>query len=398
VNAPRRIVLMLALAAALVATGVALNYLLNPYGAWRTALIDPIFRKVEHERVVTPYLLRTAAPETLLVGSSRVLMGMRIEQGERDDVMNGALTAATIPQLAAIVDLALARNPRLKRIVWGVDFFTFDAAWDRVDQSFNERIAGNRALKVEDTLLSLQALDDGYEMWNRARRGVAELPPIETAPVPWPMDFICEQFRAESAQGLDHSSAIEVATELSQDLPDYSAYRFSPAFLALFRASVERARRRGVEVIMFIPPMSQYELELIRQGGRWRAFQNFKRSLMAIGPLWDFSGYNAMARDDAMFMHVMHFKTAAGMEMLRIMMGLETAACSESAAIVEESGVLLGPSTIDQAIAAEDKLAEEAARRDSRYSRMAAEAIARRERGHREVSAEEHFAPAGSSD
>lgn len=397
-NAPRRIVLMLALAAALVAAGVTLNYLLNPYGAWRTALIDPVFRKVEHERVVTPYLLRTTAPETLLLGSSRVLMGMRIEQGERDDVMNGALTAATIPQLAAIVDLALERNSRLKRIIWGVDFFTFDTAWNHVDRSFNERMAGDRGLKLEDTLLSLRALGDGREMWNRARRGIAKLPPTMTRRVPWPMEFVCEQYRAESAQGLNHSSATEVATELSQDLPDYSAYQFSPIFLALLRASVERARQRGIEAIMFIPPMSQYELELIRQGGQWRTLQNFKRSLAAIGPVWDFSGYNAMARDDAMFMHVMHFKIAAGMEMLRIMMGLDAAECSDAAAIVAQSGVRFDTSNVEQVLAAQDQLAEQASAQDSRYSRMAAQAIARRARGHAEVSAEEHFAPAGKSD
>ena len=182
-NASRRIVLMLALAAALVAVGILVNYLLNPYGAWRTALIDPFFRKVEHERVVTPYLLRTSAPATLLLGSSRVLLGMRVEQGERDDVMNGALTAATIPQLAAIVDLALERNPRLKRIVWGVDFFTFDTVWNHVDRSFNQRVAGDRAVKVEDTLLSLEALGDGRELWNRSRRGIGKLPPTMIQPV-----------------------------------------------------------------------------------------------------------------------------------------------------------------------------------------------------------------------
>lgn len=397
-NATRRIVLMLALAAALVATGAALNYLLNPYGAWRTTLIDPVFRKVEHERVVTPYLLRTTAPVTLLLGSSRVLMGMRIEQGERDDVMNGALTAATIPQLTAIAELALERDPRLKRIIWGVDFFTFDAAWDHVDRSFNQRVAGDRSLKVEDTLLSIQALDDGREMWNRARGGIAKLPPMMIEPVPWPMDFVCEQYRVGSAEGLNHSSATEVATELLQDLPDYSAYEFSPALLALFRSTVERSRRRGVEVVMFIPPMSQYELELIRQGGQWHTFQNFKRSLAAIGPVWDFSGYNAMARDDAMFMHVMHFKIAAGMEMLRTMMGLDFAACSDSAAIVAQSGVRLDTSTIEEVLAAQDKLAEQASAQASRYSLMAAQAIARRARGDAEVSAEERFAPTGKSD
>ena len=84
-NAPRRVVLMLALGAAVVAAAMGFNYAVNPYGAWRVALVDPIYRKLVADRAQMPYLLRTTAPVTVLIGSSRVQMGMRIEQGYRDD-------------------------------------------------------------------------------------------------------------------------------------------------------------------------------------------------------------------------------------------------------------------------------------------------------------------------
>ena len=78
VNLPRRIVMMFALTGVLIAGGVALTWLLNPFGATRSNFINPIFRKVKRERLATPYMLRVAHPQTLLLGSSRVLMGMRI--------------------------------------------------------------------------------------------------------------------------------------------------------------------------------------------------------------------------------------------------------------------------------------------------------------------------------
>jgi len=118
----RRLVLMFTLTAIVVAAGIFANYILNPYGAWRIALIDPIFRKIEHEHVATPYMLRVAEPETILLGSSRVYMGMRIEQGERDGVMNAALSGATIAQLSRVVKVALL-NPRLKTNRMGGGFF-----------------------------------------------------------------------------------------------------------------------------------------------------------------------------------------------------------------------------------------------------------------------------------
>ena len=49
-------------------------------------------------------------------------------------------------------------------------------------------------------------------------------------------------------------------------------------------------------MIPFVPPFSEYELELIRQGGQWETFQNFKRQLASVAPFWDFSGYNEIAR------------------------------------------------------------------------------------------------------
>lgn len=378
-NAPRRLILMFTLTAALVGCGLAANYLLNPYGAWSAALINPIFRKVKHERVVTPYLLRTARPHTLLVGSSRVLMGMRIEQGERGGVMNAAITAAKLPELSRIVALALD-NPQLKRIVWGVDFFAFDENHDQVAPEFDRRIAGRRTAMLEDAL-SLSALQEGYEFLRRARRGAAKLPPTATAAIPWPMPLVCEDFHATRQRGLSVTGRAEIEAQLSRDLPEYQRYRFSPRLLKLFHDTVGAARTRGVEVILFVPPMSEYELELLRQGGQWETFQNWKRGLAASGPFWDFSGYNGIARDDGLFMHVMHFKIAAGQMMLRIMLGEPAQPCDGPSKIIAENARYVEPSAIDREIAIQDRMREAAlGRDDARYARIAADAIARRAR------------------
>lgn len=378
-NLARRLTLMLVLTATVVGVVVALNYLLNPYGAWPTALINPIFRKVEHERVVTPYLLRTAGPETILLGSSRVLMGMRIEQGERAGFMNAALTAATIDQLARIVSVAL-ENPHLKRIVWGVDFFSFNAGWDKTDPNFDARMSGNVRVKIEDTLLSSSVLGDGYDYARRAMRGESRLPATMTAAMPWPMALICEQLGATKNRGLQVTPSSEIEDELAQDLPDYAAYRPSRKFMLRLREAVAAAHARGVEIVLFVPPMSQYELELIRQSGQWETFQEFKRQLALVGPYWDFSGYNAIARTDEFFMHVMHFKIAVGQLMLRTMLGVGTEPCDGAARAVTDCAVPVDNVNADAEIARQDRLRIDAIRAPSLYSRLAARAIARRGR------------------
>ncbi|MDO8433702.1 MAG: hypothetical protein Q7S58_14960 [Candidatus Binatus sp.] len=380
----RRLILMFVLTALVVAIGVVANYLFNPYGAWRSAWIDPIFRRVEHERVVMPYLLRTAQPETVLLGSSRVYMGMHIEQGERDGFLNAALSGATISQLARELDVALA-NPRLKRIIWGVDFFAFDRKWKRHDSNFDRRIAGSIALKFEDTLLSLDTLGDGYKYYGRARRGAKKLPPTMTAAMPWPMAMICRQFKATRDHGLHSVSAAEVEEQLAQDLPAYSTYRFSSDTMKQFREAVDHARKRGVEVIPFVPPFSQYELELIRQGGQWETFQNFKRELASVAPFWDFSGYNLIARTDELFMHVMHFKVAAGQMMLRIVLGEKDAPCDEQTRAIIESAMYVNGANVERALAEQDRMRGAASSVATRYSKLAAAAIVRRGQGHLEI-------------
>src|SRR6266404_5947634 len=89
-----RVVLMIAVSVAAIATAIAFNLLVDPYGVWGTGVLRPIFRKVDykHLRIAVPGIIRIDRPETLLLGSSRMVFGVPIEQVSRDGVTNGALT------------------------------------------------------------------------------------------------------------------------------------------------------------------------------------------------------------------------------------------------------------------------------------------------------------------
>jgi hypothetical protein len=365
---------MFALTGAIIAGGVGLTWLLNPYGATSSRFINPIFRKVKLERLVTPYLLRIARPETVLLGSSRVLMGMRIEQGDRDNVMNAAIKGASLPEISRIVDVAL-QNPRLKRIVWGVDFFAFSTRWRSRDPNFNARIADNPAARLEDTLLSLDALGDGFDMYKRSLRGLARLTPTMKAAVPWPMALICDQYLKDRMDGLDLASPTQVEMQLRQVIYLYQGYKFSPTQLETFRGTVDRIRARNVQLVLFIPPMSEYELELIRQSGHWADFEQFKRALAAIAPFYDFAVYSGMAPRDEFYLQVIHFKAAPGHQILHMLLGLDDQPCDDEARVVADSAIRVDEASINDVLAIEARMRDEAAKGDSRYSRAAAEAV-----------------------
>jgi hypothetical protein len=366
--------MMFALTGVIIAGGVALTWLLNPFGATRSNFIDPIFRKVKRERLATPYMLRIAQPETLLLGSSRVLMGMRIEQGDRDGVMNAAIKGASLPEISRIVDVAL-QNPRLKRIVWGVDFFAFNTRWRSRDPSFNARIADDPAVRLEDTLLSLDALGDGLDMYKRSMRGLARLTPMMKAAVPWPMDLISDQYLKDRMDGLDLATHAQVEIQERQVIYLYLGYEFSPAQLEIFRATVERILAHNIQLVLFVPPMSEYELELIRQSGHWGDFEKFKRALAAISPFYDFAAYNQMASHDEFYLQVIHFKPAPGHQMLRIMLGLDDQPGDDEARVVIDSALHVDEASIDNVLAAEARMRDNAVKADLRYSQTAARAL-----------------------
>jgi len=365
---------MFVLTGVLVAGGVALTWLLNPFGATGSRFIDPIFRKIKQERLATPYLLHATQPETVLLGSSRVLMGMRIEQGERDGVMNAAIKGATLAQISRIVDVAL-RNPRLKRIIWGVDFFAFSTHWKRKDPNFDARIANNPEARLEDTLLSFDALGDGLDLVKRSLHGRARLTAAMKADVPWPMKLICGQYVTDRMDGLDVGTPAQITTQLRQITALYRGYEFSPAQLAIFRDTVSRIRARNVELLLFVPPMSEYELELIRQGGHWDDLEQFKRALAAIAPYYDFAAYNGMAPRDEFYLQVIHFKAAPGHQIMHLLLGTDTATCNDDARIVAQSALWVDSASIDRVLATEAQMRDRAVKQDSHYSRMAADAV-----------------------
>jgi hypothetical protein len=350
---------MLVCLAALLAAVVVVNWVVNPYGAWRSTVIDPAHRVTgtdrteAGERVTTAYRVRAEQPTTLLVGSSRVVAGMYIEHGAQDGVFNASMSGASLAEIAAILRLAMA-NPRLRRVIWGVDFYAFDRRFmgfrhpeTRVRLEGDERQV--MALRIKETLLSMRALDDSRRVLLRAARGRRTGP--FTAPVPWPEDVIRARLENPGRPGLDQADDAALKAQMKNWIDNYSGYRPSGRLLAVFREAVAEVRAAGIDVVLFVPPLSRCELEVLDQTGSWRAFQTWKRDLLTAGPYWDFSGYGKLDRMDSLFLDVAHFWPAVGHAMLREFVGLGCERCGPLAQLVREAGVWVDAATIEAHLA-----------------------------------------------
>jgi hypothetical protein len=373
VNSPRRLRLMLLTLVGLLVIVALTNWLIDPYGVWRISLIDRVYLRAEpSERIMIPYRVRIEQPATVLVGSSRVLWGVPTEQGYRDGMLNASLSGASLDELAAVIRVAL-RNPRLKRLVWGVDFLAFDAAWIGHDALLRRRLEPNVGLLITDTLLSAAALTASRQLLVRAVAGRERSARTQSVRLPWPQDVITRAFDDPSQASLSKEDDSNVKQQLAGFVGNYRAYRLSTDDLVLFRDTVARATAAGIDVILFIGPMSAYELEAIRQGGHWDGFQHWKRQLLATRPYWDFSGYTAY--NDRLFRDALHYKAAVGHLILRHLLGADTSSCGRTARQIIDSGVWVDATTIDQHLARQDAARIAYTQRGSRSQELVAQVL-----------------------
>jgi hypothetical protein len=363
-NPRRRLVLMLSCLAATLSAVAAICWTANPYGFWRIALIDRSYRGFkampcvydQHERVTTPYRLRGAQPSLLLVGSSRMLCGIPLDAQSEDGLMNASLPGATIPELAAVVQLA-ARNPRLREVIWGVDFFAFDQNFPAArDTETLPRLRGEGGVALQDTwrsitenLLNLDVLQESARVWLRFIGSRPKLAPLP--PVPWPESVIATQLDGADT-GLHRLDDAAVRKMLVAMADIYSAYRLSRATVADLGAAVDRLHVAGIGATLLVFPNSACELEIIRRRGLWDAFEQWKRELLAAaGPYWDFSGFNAVAQDESLFADTMHLRPAAGHVILRELLGRGCERCGLGAERIRTAGVWVDAASIEPHLA-----------------------------------------------
>jgi len=359
--------------------GLALfNYVVNPYGAWGTELVNPIYRDISHERMAIPYLLRTSQPRTLLVGSSRVMLGMAIPQKDRDGVLNAGLAGAGMDEIVKVIDLGL-KNPKLRRIGWGVDFFALSEEYaGKCDPQTCRRLSDPWLTILPDTLFSGDAFQDSRRMLIAAVHGEHQLAETVRGPVPWSGATIQTAMRA--ATGLK-MRLVTVASSAAgaEHIPGRGTGLSSSREMTMFRNAVAQARGTGVEVIFFLNPLSEYELEMLRQGGQWGALMNWKRELLESGPYLDFSGYNETARADWLYYDVMHYRPPVGFTLLRRLLGYGCEDCGAEAKMIYDSAMAMNKAGIDQALAIQNAQLAAATATQTRYSRFAATVLAQQE-------------------
>ena len=376
----RRLLLMSVSVLGLLAAVAGTNRVGDPYGIWRTQLIDDVYRRCHDDRLSRAYRLLRERPRAILLGNSRVAWGMPIQGSASDGVFNAAFPSLRLDELEAVAGAAI-RQPRVTRLVWAIDFTLFDseavaAPPERID-ALRARLQGNGLQLVTEALLSLDALDESRRVIFRALGAPLGLTdPATPRAIAWSPAVLRAALARASGAGMSGFDRQTIRSEIVKGFALYQRYRFADRSLERVRDAVRAARAGGIDVSLVALPQSEYELEIIRQAGLWDLYLRWERRLLEIGPYWDFSGYTDPARMDDLFMDPVHFRPPMGHVILRHLLGEDCSECGDTAQVILATGVWVDDTSIDRHLAEQDARRMARTRESSAYAEAVADALA----------------------
>lgn len=342
-----------------------INLLVDPYKIYRIINIEyfnqekPLIEK-QGMRKVKSIDIEQGNYEILLLGTSRVQNGLnpRSQVFGSEKTYNAGLPSAGIYELHQIIDFARTRkNSRLKTVILGLDFFSFNKKIT-VSGDFKESRFANKNVFITSIpdLLSLETLQSSIDTLKFNYRGNKanyyddlgtrnrELPNLKHR----------ELFRRILSQNMIYQSL-------------YAGFELSDERLKDFNNLIEYCYKHNVELYLFISPVHAKQLETIRLMGLNPQFEEWKRDLVRIIAeqssknqdkppinLWDFSGYNTITMETVppldsenqmeYFIESSHYKKIVGEKVLVKILNLPK---SDEYEYPQDFGVLINQDNIE---------------------------------------------------
>lgn len=364
--APRFIRYWLLVSLLLAALVAGFNALVDPYlliHAPRIRGFNDRKPSVEtEERLMKAYEVTRAVPQALILGTSRVDLGLDTRHpvwpANARPAYNLGIAAAS-PYTSFRYLQHVSATDKLQLVVLGLDFEYFldaseaersgSAAYEarlavKPDGSANRTLSLEHARDLFRGTLSLDALLDSL------RTISANLDPDSANLFPTG-DLSEAGLRSDAAQ---FGSWSLFAQRDLRNIRFYYGKTRNDQALADIEHIIQLCRSRGTRLVMFINPVHADMLETFDLLGLWSDYETWKRELVSMvahepGPnieLWDFSGYDAYSTESVptdrntvlhWFWEPSHYTKALGDKILERIFGHGAS----------DYGVLLTPATID---------------------------------------------------
>ena len=386
----RYLVITCASAAALLLAVIAFNAIIDPLGMYSSGVHKPaIYHRV---RLLKAYQARRVKPESIVLGTSRVHLGIDPDHpgwaNRYKRRYNLAFDGATSKEMYAYLKHADAAG-NLRHVMLGLDTYHLNASPASLRPDFDASILMDerRLLNPARMLLADLKLLSSY---STARESILLLQtdrdqPVWYAPNGQRLGEVyfrrpTENFVTCGARCyFDEIDRLEVTFKLGWKVPQKrvpTTQSGPPAepdpvtSLGYIEKIIEYCRRNDIELVIFLTPSHVHQLELDAATGNWWSVENGKRKIVellardarehankdAIG-LYDFTNYNRVTTESLpargsreemrYYWDSSHFKAVVGDMVLDRL--LQTG--SREQGLADDFGIRLGTQNVEDVIA-----------------------------------------------
>ena len=275
-------------------TIVGINWLVDPYGIYKT----PNFLGINHEKPKQQFndrLLKAIdvihyKPVTIFLGSSRTKQGLDPNHpalSNSQPAYNLAFDGANTYEIFRYLEHTIKNQPELKEVVMGVDFFMFNNFIGN-QPGFNEKRLEKTYIipgDIMNSLFSIDTLDISKETVLASSQE-----PNRNISYGEKGFFPHRKYKDGATKGR-FSNAINVYYNF------HHKYELSDKYFENLQKIVNLCREKNIKLTLFISPSHAIQWESIRATGEWKTFENWKKKVVELTPLWDFSGYNSITTE-----------------------------------------------------------------------------------------------------
>ncbi|MDY7003050.1 MAG: hypothetical protein SWX82_03505 [Cyanobacteriota bacterium] len=275
-----------------VAVGI-FNIVVDPYDVFNT----PNFLGINHskprkdnsDRLYKVADIIRIKPVTILIGSSRTKQGLDPNHPalkNEQPAYNLALNGINAYELRRYLEHAIANQKDLDLVILGSDFFMFNSLLEN-RAGFSEERLEKQHISLKDiinTAFSVDALSASKEtIIDSKKTPQDDVVSGEDGFMPY-LNPDPETTQWRFRNGINVYYNFHAKYELSTPLNE-------------LKKIVDLCQQNNIKLVLFISPSHATQWEAIRATDEWSTFEEWKREVVKITPVFDFSGYNSITTE-----------------------------------------------------------------------------------------------------
>ncbi|WP_107667513.1 hypothetical protein [Cyanothece sp. BG0011] len=280
-------------------TGISLgNFLIDPYDIFRhNNPVDLKLRKpekIEQDRLYKTIDVINIKPEIILIGSSRVKQGLNPNHPALPKEMNPynlGIDGSNTYEILRYLEHTYVNQPNLKTVIMGLDHYMFNDYY-KLQDSFVEKRLSKTHIIPTDLINTLFSQDAIIASKNTITENLTETE-NQKALTYGDNGFFPYPYHDPN----DGNAPWRFRNTIQQYFGFHPQYKLSEARLNDFKKIVEFCRQHNINLIVFISPAHATQWETLRVTDRWDTYEQWKRKMVEVTPVWDFSGYNSITTE-----------------------------------------------------------------------------------------------------